>query len=267
MIDGFTLAGPWTGIMAGQSGSLRTIERATEILELLQEEGGLGVSDLAARMDVPKSTVHDYLRTLEELGFIDNDGGTYSLGLRLLQFGGHVKHRNRLFHVARPQLERLSDLSGEMASVNIEDQGRFVILHTEVGPESLRLGIYPGMTTPIHTHAAGKSILAALPDERVDEILDRRGLEQVTAETITDRATLDEEIAEIAERGYGVDTDQQVVGMGVIAAPVTTERRVLGSIGLVCPTDRLEEEAYRSELAAEVQKAANVVGVNYQYSP
>lgn len=253
--------------MSRESGSLRTVHRAAEILDLLQAEGALGVAELGERLDAPKSTVHDYLRTLEARGFVDNDGGTYSLGLRLLQLGGHVKHRNRLFHVARPQLERLAEDSGELASVNVEDDGRFVILHTESGPESLHLGVYPGMTTPIHTHAAGKVILGALPEGRVEDILSTRGLERVTEHTITSREALAAELAEIRERGYAVDADEQVVGMGVIAAPVTADDRVLGSIGLVCPTDRLEDEQHRTELAREVQQAANVVGVNFQYSP
>jgi len=55
--------------------------------------------------------------------------------------------------------------------------------------------------------------------------------------------------------------------MGVVAAPVTVDGRVLGSIGLVCPADKLRTDAHRAELVAAVQQSANVVSVNYQYSP
>lgn len=246
---------------------LRTIVRAFEILELLSNEKSIGVAELSRRMDLPKSTVHDYLRSLRKLGFVVQEDDAYRLGFRLLELGGRMKHRNRLFHVAKPELERLVDRTDEMASVNVEEGGRFVVLHAEKGNESLQLGLYPGITIPIHTHAAGKSILAGFSDEKIDRILDERGLEPITAHTITDREDLLAELETIRERGYAVDWNEQIVGMGVVAAPVAVDGHVVGSIGLVCPTDRLDDDDYRDELVREVQKSANIVSVNYQYSP
>lgn len=245
---------------------LTTIQRAATILELLKESKSAGVADVAESMDLPKSTVHDYLATLESLGYIVNEGGEYRLGFRLLELGGRFKYQNRLYHVARPELERLSANTGELTSVNVEESGQFVILHAEDGTKALNLGIHPGMTTPLHTHAAGKVILANYSDEKVDRILDDRGLDSETDHTITSRETLFEEMEMIADNGYAVDWDEQVLGMGVVAAPVCTENTVVGSLGIVSPTDRLNDEEYRDELAREVQQAANVISVNYQYS-
>jgi DNA-binding IclR family transcriptional regulator len=245
---------------------LKTIDRAFEILELLNSEKSIGVAEVARQMDLPKSTVHDYLRSLRMLGFVVQEDGAYRLGFRLLELGGRMKYRNRLFHVAKPELERLVARTDEMASVNVEERGQFVVLHAEKGDESLQLGLYPGITIPIHTHAAGKSILVGFSDERIERILDEHGLEPVTEQTITDRAELLAEIETIRERGYGVDWNEQIVGMGVVASPVEVDKRVVGSIGLVCPTDRLDDEDYRAELVREVQKSANIVSVNYQYS-
>lgn len=253
--------------MGQETPPLKTIQRAFEILDVLKEEKTVGVSELSSRLDLPKSTVHDYLRTLRMIGYVVNDGGEYRLGFRLLELGGHIKYRNRLFHVAKPELERLAEKTGELASVNVEERGRFTILHTEFGSESLRLGIYPGMSTPIHTHAAGKVMLANFADEKVDRILDEHGLDRMTEHTVTDRHELAAELETVRERGYAVDRNQQVVGMSVVAAPVKVENRVLGSIGIVCPTDRLVDEGYQEELAREVKKSANIVSVNYQYSP
>jgi len=246
---------------------LKTIQRAFEIMDVLKEEKEVGVAELARRMDLPKSTVHDYLRTLRTMGYVVNDDGRYRLGFRLLELGGQVKYRNRLFHVAKPELERLVEKTGELASVNVEERGRFVILHTEFGSESLRLGIYPGLKTPIHTHAGGKVILAHLGEDRIEEIVDEYGLSARTEYTITDRDELEADLRDIREQGYGVDSDQQVVGMGSVAAPVRVGDTILGSIGIVCPTDRLRDGSYRDELADEVQKSANIVSVNYQYAP
>ena len=246
---------------------LKTIQRAFEIMDVLKEQKEVGVADLSRQLDLPKSTVHDYLRTLRTMGYVINEDGTYRLGFQLLELGGQVKYRNRLFHVAKPELERLVEKTGELVSINVEERGRFVILHTEFGSESLRLGIYPGLKTPIHTHAGGKVILAFLGEERIDSIIDDHGLTARTGQTITDREALDAELETIREQGYGIDRNEQVVGMGTVAAPVRIGEEVLGSIGVVCPSDRLRDESYRQELADEVQKSANIVSVNYQYAP
>ncbi|MFC7203073.1 IclR family transcriptional regulator [Haloferax namakaokahaiae] len=246
---------------------LRTIQRAFEIIDLLMEEKSIGVAELSRRMDLPKSTVHDYLRTLRTMGYVINDDGQYRLGFKLLELGGRMKYRNRLFHVAKPELERLVEKTGELVSVNIEESGRFVVLHMEEGDESLSLGIYPGISIPIHTHAAGKVMLAGFDEEKVDRIIEEKGLEAVTEHTITDSDELKAELEQIREQGFGVDLNQQVVGMGVVAAPIQVKNRVIGSVGVVCPTDRLLDEAFRQGIAQEVQKCANIISVNYQYSP
>ena len=253
--------------MTDDAPPLKTIRRAFEIMNILKGEKEVGVAELSRRMDLPKSTVHDYLRTLRTMGYVVNDNGTYRLGFRLLELGGQVKYRNRLFHVAKPELERLVEETGEQASVNVEERGEFVILHTELGSDSLRLGIYPGLRTPIHTHAGGKAILAHLGEAEIEEIIETHGLAAQTEHTTTDRDELAAELATIREQGYAADRNEQVVGMGAVAAPVKVKDRVLGSIGIVCPSDRLLEGDYREELAAEVQQSANVVSVNYQYAP
>ena len=253
--------------MTDDAPPLKTIQRAFEIMDVLKEQKTVGVAELSRRLDVPKSTVHDYLRTLRSMGYVIKENGSYRLGFELLELGGQVKYRNRLFHVAKPELERLVDKTGELVSINVEERGRFVILHTEFGSESLRLGIYPGLKTPIHTHAGGKVILAHLEEESFREILDEHGLEARTEHTITDEDALRSELEVIRERGYGIDRNEQVVGMGAVAAPIRVGEEVLGSVGIVCPSDRLRDEEYREQLADEVQKSANIVSVNYQYAP
>jgi len=252
--------------MTRDSSPLRTVRRAFDILHLLRDRGTLGVSAVAEQLDVPKSTAHDYLRTLRELGYVVNDDGTYRLGFRLLELGGQAKHRQRLFQVARPELERTAEATGEMVSLNVEEDGEFVVLHTAFGDNTLRLGIYPGLRIPLHTHAAGKVMLAHFGDEVVEEIVDERGLHPRTEHSITDPDALAAELDAIREQGYAVDWNEQVVGMGVVAAPVLAGDDVVGSIGIVCPTDRLRDESYRTQLVDEVQESANVVSVNYQYS-
>ena len=100
----------------------------------------------------------------------------------------------------------------------------------------------------------GADVLVTAPAYRAASEVFARGIELL------------EELGQIREQGYAVDSNEQVVGMGVVAAPVKVEKRIVGSIGIVCPTDRLEDDDFRQELVREVQKSANIVSVNYQYS-
>lgn len=252
--------------MAPDSDPLSTITRALEVVELLWELDGAGPTEVADRLDLPKSTAHDYLRTLAEAGYVVNESGTYRVSYRFLTMGGRIKHRNRLFHVSKPEVQRLADETGEIADVSVEENGEAVTLHHVKGDQALRLGLYPGMTTPIHAHAAGKAILAYLPDHRIDALLSD-DLVAMTDRTITDPERLRAELERIRDRKYAYDWDQQVAGMGVVAAPIVVDGDPLGSLAIICPTDRLQNRPYREELIRKVREASNSIEVSYQYSP
>jgi len=249
--------------MSGTDQQLTTVRRAFEILELLWENGSLGVTELAERLDTHKSTVHGYLRTLESTGFVVNEDGRYRLSLRFLEIGGRIKHRSRLFHVTHPQLERLAADTGHAASLAVEENGEMVIVHLADSDRSLQLGIYAGMHVPIHSNASGKAVLAHDPELAAD-CLDGE-LAAVTEHTKTDPDAVAAELDAVRERGYAYDSDEQVVGMGIVAAPVLVDEEALGAVAVVCATNELRGDDQRERLAERVQQAANVIAVNYQY--
>lgn len=269
---------------------LTTVVRALDTLEVLWRLDGAGVTAVAEQLDLPKSTVHEYLNTLEQTGYVVNDGGVYSLSLKLLEVGSRIQYRNRLYHVSRTEIGKLADETGEAANVTVEERGRAVILHSEESVDGLSLGTYPGLATPIHSLAPGKVILAGRPPSFLDEVVDRHGIEAVTDETITDRDALEAELEQVAADGYAVDWDEQVVGMGLVAVPITVDPagsgpptpaeddpdaaepgavagEVLGAATVVCPTARLRDPTQREDLVQAVRNASNVISFNYQYGP
>lgn len=245
---------------------LTTVQRAFEIVEILWKRTGATPSELAARLEIPQSTVYDYLQTLQAMEYVTRIDGEYRLSYKPLAIGARVKYRSRLFRVARGELQQVVAETGEVADVNVEDSGRAVILHYERGEQALDLGMYPGMRIPLHTHASGKAILAHLPPERVEEIIATHGLKAMTEETITSVASLTEELEQIRADGYAVDWDQQVTGMGVIAAPILVDDDVLGAVGIVAPSDRVQHEPYREQLQQRVREASSTISINYKYS-
>ncbi|MGQ4556194.1 IclR family transcriptional regulator domain-containing protein [Halobellus sp. GM3] len=245
--------------------SLTTVERAFEIVDLLWELDGAGPSEVAERMGLPDSTVYDYLRSLSETRYVTREDGEYRLSSYFLTIGGKMKYRNRLFQVAKPEMKRIVAETDELVGLTIENDGRAVVYHQEEGRRALSLGTYSGAATPLHTVATGKAILAHLPEARVDEIIERRGLVQRTEHTVTDPDELKAELAEIRDDGYAVDWDEQVVGMGMAAVPILIDDRVLGSFGIVVPTGRIRDASYRDDLLQKLQEMANTVTINYQY--
>lgn len=254
-----------SGDMARQSGSLSTIQRAFEVLDLLWELDGAGPTELAEHMDLPDSTVYDYLRSLSETRYVTREDGEYRLSRYFLTVGGKMRYRNRLFQVAKPEMKRVARETEELIGLTIESDGRGVVFHQEEGTQALNLGTYPGAATPLHTVATGKTILAHLPEERVNELVYERDLEKRTPHTITDPDRLMDELEEVRRQGHAVDWDQQVIGMGMASVPILVDDQVLGSFGIVVPTGRIKDEAYQEEILQKLQEMVNTVTINYRY--
>lgn len=259
---------------------LTTVSRAFKILESLGELGGAGPSELAERLNLPASTVYDYLRTLNETEFVARNDGEYRLTYAFLTVGARMKYRTRLFRVAKPEMERLAADTGELVGLTVEDDDKGLILHQEGGNQALSLGTYPGAAPPLHTNASGKTILAHMPEEHRHEIIYEGELIERTDQTITDPETLATELSRIRDDGQAVDWDQQVVGMGMAAAPIFVDSAdrssvsnqmqsgddtLLGVLTLVGPTERFKNESYHEEILQKLQEATDSVKINYLY--
>lgn len=242
----------------------RSVERGFAVIDELAEHGGGRVSELAERLEMPVSTVHDYLQTLVETGYVTKDGPEYRTTTRFLEVGHRHRHRLEIYKAVRDQLETVAEETGEHATLLVEEDEQAVILAVEEGPEAINLFAYPGARMPLHVTAPGKAMLAHLPDERVESIL-ADGLVEVTSQTVTDPERLREQLETVRERGYAVDEGERIAGMVCVAAPVLDkDDRVRGAICVCGPESRLDDER-REEIAEVVGRAANVTQVNLDY--
>lgn len=237
------------------------------ILEVLKDRDGCGVAEVAEALEMPKSTVHDHLQSLNTLGYVVNNDGTYRVGARFLDLGGYARQRMKIFQVAKPEIKKLAEETGEHANLMVEEHGKGIFLYKTEGKEAVQLDTYAGMQVHLHTTALGKAILAHMPEERVDEIVARHGLPTVTENTISSRPELDEELREIRERGYAIDDEERVEGMRCIAAPVVgPDDELAGAVSISGPAIRMQGEQFEEELPEEVLSIANVIAVNLTYS-
>ncbi|MBX0324185.1 IclR family transcriptional regulator [Halomicroarcula sp. F13] len=246
---------------------VKSVGTTFEILNGLKELGGARVTELARYLDLPKSTVHNYLSTLEQEEYIVKDDNEYRVGLRFLELGAYSRHERKLFQIAKPEVDRLADETGELANVLVEEHGRGSYLYRAYGEQAVRVKAHVGTRVPLHTTALGKAILAYLPEERVDEIVDRHGLAENTPQSIGTRAELDETLDAIRERGVAFDDEERLNGLRCVAAPVLDNSDdIIGAISVAGPTNRFRGERFREELPQRVLEVANVIELNFTYS-
>jgi len=245
--------------------SNRSVERAFKIVDELAENGSGGVSDLAGRLDMPVSTVHNYLQALVATGYVTVEEKEYSTTTRFLEVGNQQRHRLEIFKVVSDKLQDIAAETSEHVTLMIEENDQCVIVAVQEGPDAVNLFAYPGARMPLHAAAPGKAILAHMPEDRVQEIIDRQGLIEMTNRTITDPDVLFEQLERIREQGYAIDEGERIAGMVCISAPVLDKSdHIRGAICVCGPQSRIDEER-REEIADLDKRSANVTQVNLDY--
>ncbi|MFB6308905.1 MAG: IclR family transcriptional regulator [Haloarculaceae archaeon] len=246
---------------------VKSAKTTFEIVRTLQDMDGATLTELAGEMDIPKSTAHNYLKTLEDEEYIVNDEGTYRVGIRFLEHGAYARNRMKIYETARPEVEKLAEDTGELANLLVEEHGRGSYLHRARGSEAVQVEAHVGTRVYLHSTALGKAILAHLPREECDAILDRQGMPERTEKTVTDREELYERLQTIREQGFAFDDEERLKGLRCVAAPVrNNDDRVLGAISVSGPTNRLRGDRFREELPEKLLEVVNVIELNVTHS-
>lgn len=246
---------------------IQTVKRTFEVIEELRRSGEMGTTELAETLNLPTSTVSDHLQTLSSCGYVVKTDDAYKIGTRFLFLGDRIRRQRQIFRSAEEELKNLAEETGEHASLTVEEEGLGVILHHVRGEKALEFNAYPGMRTHLHLSAAGKAILATLPDERVEEIVDNHGLPTVTANSIESPTELYEELDHVREQEYALDREESIEGMRGIGVPILDRHdAVLGAISLYGPRSRIAEERFTDELPEKLHESANVIEVDYNYN-
>ena len=253
--------------MAEPKHPVRTVDRALEIVEIIQELDGAGVSEIAGRVDIGKSAVHNHLNTLENRDYLTKEDDEYHIGLSFLSLGVYARNRNEIYDVARHEVDKLAEETGELANLLVEKDGTGVYLYQSKGENAVELDTYEGKRVSLHCTGLGKAILGFRSDEEVDAVLDKYGMPRMTENTITDRDAFFDELEDIREQKYAVDREERLTGLCCVAAPITdSDDRSIGSISVACPLHRVGEERFSNDLTDAVLGTANVIELAHNYS-
>lgn len=245
---------------------IKTTDTVTGIIEALHEMDGATLAELAQELDYAKSTLHSHLRTLEDKEYVVRTGTEYVLSLRFLYHGMYTKNRFEISRVGQPVIDNLAEVTGEVAWIIVEQHGRAVYLNKAMGEKAIQTHASIGGRGYLHHLATGKVILAHLPDDRIDEIIDQHGLPKLTPNTITDPDELKEELAEIHREGIAVNDKETLEGLRAVGAPVLYD----GIRGAVCvsgPANRLTVERCQDDVKPLLLEATNEIELKLQYPP
>jgi IclR family transcriptional regulator, KDG regulon repressor len=238
---------------------IQAIERAVAILNTFSaEEPEFGVTELADRLELHKSTVHRFLVNLEAAGLVERNRHTsrYRLGLRIFELGGLVLQQMNLWDEALPFLEGLVRDSGETGHLAVLDGGEAVYIEKVEARRALRIPSAIGRGYPAHATSLGKLLLAHLDPGASDALISERGLHRCAPNTITEPDRLRDELARIRAQGYAVDDEEYEEGLRCIGAPIVGHTgQVVAAIGIGGPVTRVTPTRV-GELAELVMAAA-----------
>ncbi len=246
--------------------TVQSIERAAAIMRSFSEfEPELGVTELSRRLGLHKSTVSRILSALQHEGFVGQNlaTGKYRLGVGLISLAGVALGRVDVRATAFDHLDELVRLTHEGAGVTVLDGNEAVIVLDAPSPQPIRYMHWIGRRLPLHCTASGKVLLTGIPPA-TRWLTVPRPLHLYTANTITSTQQLDEELADIAVRGYAISIDEFELGYSAIAAPIHNHAgRIVGAMSLFGPSFRLSRATligFSADLCASVARISTGLG-------
>jgi len=256
---------PSSGGGAETGSEVQSLDRAIALLEVLAREDGLTLSEVARSAELPTSTVHRLLTTLERRGLVGHDPATgqWMVGLGLFRIGSAYLRIRKLPEIARVLLRELSHGVDETVNLSLIEGPQLICVAQVESHAAVRAFFRIGGALPIHASGGGKAILAAMCPEARRAWLGGDQLQRFTEHTHVSRRALQADLAEIAARGYSIDDEEHTPGMRCVAAAVLDEwREPVGAISISAPTVRMPPERI-ADLGAKVREAARRLTTRY----
>jgi DNA-binding IclR family transcriptional regulator len=243
--------------------AVQSIERAFSVLRCLSG-GEAGVTDVAERVNLPKSTVSRLLATLESLGVVEQpqSGGPYRLGGQLVEIAAAALPGRSLAAAAHPHLVELTRLTGEASSLSTLEQRRVLYLDQIESDNAVQVRDWTGAQIPLHVVSSGLAMLAFAEPSVIDAYLDRP-LERFTIRSVVDHDEVRARLAQVAVDGWSWVVDEYEHGISSIAAPIRDHSGVVvAAVHSHGPTYRFPGERTAESVAELVVNTARRIEAN-----
>jgi DNA-binding IclR family transcriptional regulator len=244
---------------------VQSVDRALAILDILALRGEAGVTEIAAELDVHKSTAFRLIGALENRRLVEQvaERGKYRLGFGIVRLAGATTARLDLPRESQPVCERLATDLDETVNVAILDSGQATNIIQVYGTAAVTTRNWIGQRTPLHATSSGKVLLAWAPEDQLVIALDT--MERYTPSTITSRSKLLSELDGIRERGWGSTSEELEIGLNAIAAPIRGgSGDVIAAVSVSGPVYRLTVDSF-PEVAEKLRDGAAEISSRVGY--
>jgi len=201
---------------------VETLIRFFKIIDLLENSSELRLKDIAEKLNIDKSTIHRFLKTLLKYNFVKMNPSNkkYSLGLKFLNTATKIIDSIDIRNIAHPYLIELEEYSNETIHLTTFDGKRVVYIDKIESIKPIRMYSRIGNVAPINCTAAGKVILAFQKDEVINDIIQGLDFIPLTKNTITDKEEFIKTLEDIRSKGFAIDNSEHEENICCIAAPI-----------------------------------------------
>jgi len=222
-----------------------TVAKAISILDKLASKADVGVSlaELCSLIEMPKSSTHRYLVTLQELGLAERKSNDrYYLGTKVIELAGVYLLKSDLRNDSQAALDELAEMTGETVHLAVPSGTEVIYIAKVESKHALSMFSHIGARLPMHCTALGKAILA-FSDYRDLHAIVTKPLITRTPNSITSIEALENELELIRSRGYAIDNEENEIGIRCVGAPIFDyTNKPIGAISVSAPSDRMDQE-------------------------
>ena len=240
---------------------VKSLARAMRVLECFSvKEPELGISEIAKRLGMQKSTIYNILSTFQKTGYINQNSKTnkYYLGVKILHLGYIVNHHMGLRDIFLPHLARIAEETREVCYFGILDNDEVLYIESAYPSSQQQTRNILGERAPLYCTGLGKAMLAFLPPERSDEIL-KSAMEKYTSFTICDADVMRSHLEEIRLSGYAVDNMEHEFGVRCVAVPVfNAADEVFAAVSVSGPSLRFDQATVANDARIIAEEIASL---------
>jgi IclR family transcriptional regulator, KDG regulon repressor len=248
---------------------IQSLDRALRIVDLFDEQTReLKITEISARVDLHKSTVHSLLKTLQMHGYIEQDQhGLYRLGMRFLEKGQLLLSSFDIRAIASRHLQELSGETGQTAHLVIRDGAEGVYIDKVEGSKAAIRYSRIGRRVPLHSSAVGKVLAAFMPERELDVLLRGYAYTTHTTRTIASEADFRTELRAVLGAGVAYDREENEPGVRCAAAPVFDHGGRLAAAISISTMASAVDDAELEALAARLRETASRISQGIGYRP
>ena len=228
------------------AGQVRSLTRALSILKhLASSNDGMSLTELSEAAELPPSTTHRLLTTLEAERFVrpDSQGGLWRVGVAAFFVGSSFARSRDTLTLVRPYLRRLMEMTGETSNLFVESDAEAVCIGQIESRHAMRALTGIGGRVMMHTSAAGKVMLAHMDPARREVLMRQFKLSRITDKSIVDERILMASLDNVRTQGFAIDDEEHALGLRCVAAPVFNEfGDAVAAVSVSGPTARIPDQ-------------------------